>query len=142
MSAERTSDTKMATVVSFCDCAISSSSNTGSPVRPTLSPGTSVLVSATNCRNRTTAAVFSSSVGAWAVHVHAQSAAVVREGVAIGAGMHVRQQDAALGLRDVAEAPGDQGNLVGVERLDDARLGFRWHQRDIAVEDGRADRSE
>ena len=61
------SDTTQATVVSFCDCAISSSSNTGSPVRPTLRPGTSVLVSATNCRSRITAAPFRSSVGACAV---------------------------------------------------------------------------
>ena len=44
------------------------------------------------------------------------------------------------GSADVAQPPGDQRHGVGAERLDDALLRLRGHQRHVAVEDGRADR--
>ena len=47
------------------------------------------------------------------VQIHAQSLAIVGERVAVGAGVHVRQQHAARGLRDVAQPPGDQGDGIG-----------------------------
>jgi len=41
-------DPDVASVVSFCDCAISSNTSTGSPVTPTFRPGTSTSVSDTS----------------------------------------------------------------------------------------------
>ena len=62
ISATSTNDTMLASAVSRCDWAISSNSSTGSPVTPTLTPGTSALVRATNSRSLCTAWSFRSSL--------------------------------------------------------------------------------
>ncbi len=67
ISAQISNEAMLATVVSICDWAISSCSSTGSPVMPTLTPGTSRRVSFTRTRSRFTESSFCFSVGAWAV---------------------------------------------------------------------------
>ena len=60
--------------------------------------------------------------------------------MAVGARMQTFHQELAGGIAHVAQAPGNQRQGGGRQRLDHALLHFRWHQRDVAVKDGRSHR--
>jgi len=74
-----------------------------------------------------------------AVDVHAEGLSVGGEGVAVCAGWHVLEQDAAGRLADVAQTPVNEMDGVRGEGRDNTVDAERRHERDIAVEDGRTD---
>ncbi len=59
--------------------------------------------------------------------------------MAVHAHRQVINEQAALIFVHVAQAPGDEGQRRGGQRLDDAALELRGHERHVAEEDGRAD---
>ena len=74
-----------------------------------------------------------------AVDVHSHGLAVPRHRVAVRAGVEARHHHAALRLGHVAQPPGDERHELRVQGLDDALLPLGGHQRNVPVEDGRAD---
>ena len=79
-------------------------------------------------------------VAAGPVHVHGERLAVGGEGVAVGAAGHAGQEQAAVLVADVLESPADERHGVGTQGLDAALGAARGHERNVAVEDRRADR--
>jgi len=74
------------------------------------------------------------------IDIYAERLAVARHGVAVGASVDTFHQQMTAALADVEQAPGNQRNRAGGQRLDDTFLGFRGHQGHVAVEDRRAHR--